>query len=326
MAISGSEENRAVSFAKVGFNEESSIKTFGFLKEVVDSVSDHIAVIDHKGNICFTNRAWGVFAERNECAITQDWRGVNYLAACDKASKTGDELAVQAATGIRQVIDGADNFYYEYPCHGPSEQRWFMMRVTPLNYLGVFFIVISHQNITERKIAEEAVLALSRIDGLTGLANRRHFDEFLREEWRRCLRQRLPVSLAMVDLDHFKTINDTHGHQRGDDCLVAFSKVIAEVVHRPGDLCARYGGEEFALVLGNSTTEQVLGLIDDLMERTRVLRISSNGFKGNMRVTASIGLATMYPDRRNSEEDLLSLADRHLLTAKSNGRNQVVWG
>ena len=281
--------------------------------------------MDHSGEIYFTNRAWVDFAICNDCAVTGDWQGINYLEVCDAAAAEGDEFAVQAANGIRQVIAGADQFYFEYPCHGPEEQRWFMMRVTSFDYQGTPHLVVSHQNITERKAAEESVLALSRIDGLTGLANRRYFDEFFRDEWRRCRRSRLPISLAMVDVDHFKRINDTHGHQRGDDCLVRLGGVIASVAHRPGDLCARYGGEEFALVFGSTTSDQLLGLLDDLMTQIRALRLPGGSSPGKFCVTASIGLATMYPDRQTNEQDLLHRADRHLLAAKQNGRNRIVW-
>ncbi len=298
---------------------------FGFLREVVDSVTDHIAVIDRVGNICFTNRAWVVFAEHNDCAVTEQWHGINYLAACDTAAAAGDEFAAKAASGIRQVIGGAGHYYLEYPCHSPDEQRWFMMRVTTFDFHGTPYFVVSHQNITERKLAEEKMRALSRIDGLTGLPNRRRFDEFFREEWRRCRRLRQPVSLAMIDIDHFKRVNDTYGHQHGDDCLVSVGKAVAQFAHRPTDLCARYGGEEFALVFGNSRAEQLLGLIDELMGAVRRLRLSQGAPSSGPCITVSVGLATMYPDRQTGENELLTVADRHLLAAKTGGRDRLVW-
>jgi predicted signal transduction protein with EAL and GGDEF domain len=124
----------------------------------------------------------------------------------------GETFAGDAATGIRKVIEGDQNFFYlEYPCHSNTEKRWFMMRVTPLELGGQQSFVISHKNITERKLAEIEAMNLSRIDWLTGIANRRSFDEHLESEWKRCERLRLPLSLILLDIDYFKLFNDTLG-------------------------------------------------------------------------------------------------------------------
>ncbi len=298
--------------------------TFGFLKKVTDSLSEHIVVVDQSGTIVFVNRAWVAFGQENECAVTENWIGVNYILACEDAARMGDQFGHQAAAGIRQVLNReAEHFYIEYPCHSPSEKRWFMMRVMPFEHQSTSYCVISHQNITERKFAEEIILGLSRLDGLTNLANRRFFDEFYSAEWRRCLRLRAPISVAMIDIDHFKLFNDTYGHLAGDQCLIKISQVLKNYAKRPTDFCARFGGEEFILVFGQSTAEQIRGILDEIREEILGLKICHQASPTHDYVTVSIGVATAHPDTEASQMALVDAADHCLYHAKSSGRNQV---
>ena len=218
------------------------IRSFEFLKKVVDAISEHIVVIDERGAILFTNRAWNTFGQENDSVIHDDWTGINYLFVCDHAADRGDEYGKKVSTGIRDVIQGKASFYFEYPCHSPDRKRWFMMSVSGFEHNQSRYIIISHRNITERKLAEEYALSLSQIDGLTSLFNRRYFDTFFADEWKRCSRLGLPLTLAMLDIDHFKLLNDTYGHQYGDECLIKIGGVIKKYTKRPGDISARYGG------------------------------------------------------------------------------------
>lgn len=237
----------------------------------------------------------------------------------------GDDFGRKAADGIRKAIETeSDAFYLEYPCHSPEEKRWFMMRLTPLQVQRERYFVISHQNITERKLAEEEVLTLSRIDGLTQIPNRRRFDEFLDSEWRRCTRLDMPVTLALIDLDHFKLLNDSYGHQAGDECLRKVGGLLKRYAKRPSDICARYGGEEFAVVHGNTPLEHSLRLFDDLLEATRKLKIPNKDALPLPFLTASIGVATMNPKKDDNTEQLIKAADARLYAAKKAGRNQLV--
>jgi diguanylate cyclase (GGDEF)-like protein len=203
-------------------------------------------------------------------------------------------------------------------------KRWFMMRVIPFETEGNNYYVISHQNITERKLAEEEVKNLARIDGLTNIPNRRTFNEFLHQEWRRCHRLKKPISLAIIDLDHFKLLNDTHGHQAGDECLVRVGSVIKEYANRPDDICARYGGEEFALVWGDTTLEQSKSLAMNLLKVITSLKIENHSSPTGNYMTASIGLSTMIPDTGDEEGKLIGMADSMLYKAKESGRNWVM--
>lgn len=301
-------------------------KSQDYLKLILDTVTDHIVVIDSKGNIQYINRSWNKFAQNNSCQINDKWVGVNYLDECDRAGAMGDDFGIQAAKGIRQVINlDQEAFYFEYPCHSPKEKRWFMMRVTPFSLEGKSSYVISHQNITERKLAEEEVKNLARIDGLTNIPNRRYFDEFLASEWSRSARLGVPVSLALIDLDHFKLLNDTYGHQTGDECLKQFSAMLKQFAKRPSDLCARYGGEEFAIVYGDTNLEQARMLLIELNETVRKLAIANEKSPVSTVLTASIGLATIHPNKENSAQEIIQKADSLLYSAKSKGRDQIVY-
>lgn len=297
-----------------------------FLRSVLNSISEHIVVIDREGMIRFVNKAWVTFGQDNGCLINNNaWLTINYLKVCDESAALGEEYGSEAAEGIRRVIEHAlVLFCSEYPCHSPNEKRWFMMRVTPFQLEDVLYCAISHQNITERKLAEEQVLNLSRVDGLTRIPNRRYLDEFLEAEWKRCSRLNLPIAIAVMDIDHFKLLNDHYGHQAGDECLAAVGAVLNKIGKRPGDIFARFGGEEFLLVFGNTTTEQSLVPINGIVDAIRELRIPNAKSPTKPIVTVSIGLAMMYPNTQSNEKDLIKAADKLLYSAKTQGRDRVV--
>lgn len=299
-------------------------ETNDFSKLILDSITEHIVVIEEHGRILFFNRAWDEFGHNNGYLSTS-WLETNYLKVCDDAAAAGDEFGENASKGIREVLQRKlEVFHLEYPCHSPDEKRWFMMRASPFKLEGEKYIVISHQNITERKIIEEQILNLSRIDGLTNIPNRRRFDEFFEDEWRRCARLNFPITLALMDIDHFKLLNDYYGHQAGDECLIKIGAVLSKLGNRPSDLVARYGGEEFSLVFGNTTIEQSLVIINKLMNDILNLKIPNKQSPTKPIVTVSVGLAMMNPNRQNKGKNLISMADQRLYLAKEKGRNRVI--
>ena len=171
--------------------------------------------------------------------------------------------------------------------------------------------------------ANRELQRLSATDGLTGIANRRFFDEQSDREWRRCERIKKPMSVIMVDVDFFKKYNDTYGHQAGDDCLKAVAAQIARAAPRGGDLAARYGGEEFALVLSETTVEgakMVAGHINQYVSELNMPHSASN----IGRVSVSCGVASILPMEGMSFDILLKIADEALYKAKEQGRNTVV--
>ncbi len=299
-------------------------KSNEFLCQILDAITEHIVVINALGEIVFVNKSWSTFGSNNSSLVENDWKGLNYLATCDKASASGDSFGTEAASGIRSVIEKHQSvFYFEYPCHSPDKRRWFMMRVSTFHAEGKDYFVISHRDITERKLAEEKAINLARMDGLTNISNRRTFDEFLYEEWRRCLRLKKPITLAIVDLDHFKLLNDTYGHQVGDECLIKVAELLKEFAGRPSDISARYGGEEFALVWGDTSLQQAEKLCSRLLEKIVLLKIPNCNSPTENYLTASIGLATVVPNMGSEESELIRKADNMLYRAKGCGRNRI---
>lgn len=227
---------------------------------------------------------------------------------------------------MRDVLEGRkDLFQIEYPCHSPSELRWFMAKVTPLVHrrgtkdVKKVGAVVSHMDITDRKQIELDYFKLASTDPLTELPNRRFFEQYAKMELERLRRFGGEMSLLMLDLDHFKLINDTHGHLAGDDVLRQVAAHCKAAV-RGSDLFARIGGEEFvALLLGTDEAGAIL-LAEKLRSIIENLRIKTGA--GTLRVTSSIGVSAVM-SKDLSINASLDRADKALYAAKNAGRNIV---
>lgn len=169
-----------------------------------------------------------------------------------------------------------------------------------------------------RQLAE-----LSISDALTGLANRRHFDSALTEEWARSLRHGYPMAILMIDVDYFKAFNDHYGHQAGDFCLQTLASVLKSRVHRPGDLVARYGGEEFCVVLSQCELPGALAVANDIHQAIAALQLPHTESRYG-HITVSIGVSASVPQPGQQAAQLLKQADQALYQAKAAGRNQVL--
>lgn len=165
---------------------------------------------------------------------------------------------------------------------------------------------------------------LANSDGLTGVANRRRFEEHLKQEWRRMLREQLPLSVILGDIDYFKTYNDSYGHLEGDDCLKVVARAIDRVVNRPADLVARYGGEEFAIILPNTPAEGAMQVAQSIRKAILQLQIPHQSSPVREYVTMSLGIATQIPTQELSPKNLIEAADQALYRAKEQGRNCAV--
>jgi diguanylate cyclase (GGDEF)-like protein len=177
----------------------------------------------------------------------------------------------------------------------------------------------------ERQLAEAhaAVLAMSRTDALTGIANRRWFDESLAHELARATRSRTRIGLLLMDIDCFKLFNDNYGHSAGDDCLRAVAQAVQSIVKRPPDLAARYGGEELVCILPDTDAKGVEAVGNAVLDAVRGLAVPHAFSKATDIVTLSIGGVSLIPDEATTAKQVIESADGALYTSKEGGRNRL---
>ena len=239
----------------------------------------------------------------------------------------------RALAVVDDIRHGSDGALVEFRLRRRNGQYiWVEANLRPVRTYGTrnpAGVLNMMRDISQRKLAEQelqdayrALETLAVTDPLTHLANRRHFDQFMTTEWRRCLRERTTLSILLVDVDLFKSYNDAYGHLRGDGCLKQVAESAQDVASRPTDLVARFGGEEFAVVLPNTGLEGAMKVASNLQA---ALRSRSLEHRGNPtgQVTVSIGCATAIPALGQHAASLIQRADDAMYAAKSRGRNQV---
>lgn len=181
-----------------------------------------------------------------------------------------------------------------------------------------------------RKVQEQAIALqqanqelhrLANLDGLTEVANRRRFDEYLDIEWRRSARENTPLSLILCDIDYFKNYNDYYGHQAGDTCLIQVARAIENALNRPADLVARYGGEEFAIILPNTPIEGAVHIAEIIRAKIQELAIPHAQSRISSYVTVSLGICSQVPTPAVENRALVAATDKALYLAKAEGRN-----
>ena len=239
-------------------------------------------------------------------------------------------LPVRLATGVVFAI-----FY-----SGVSVAWWLTLYGAPLPaeqlYFGLLWIVLANglgfaaANALQRgqrvQYAQKLVMQqLLATDALTGIANRRNFDTALEREWRRCGRSGQPLSLLMIDVDHFKAYNDRFGHQRGDECLRRVARALTDCIGRPADLVARYGGEEFVCLLPEVGRRGAAKMARRMAAAIARIAIAHPDSPLGAHVTVSIGVATVA-EIAGQSETLLEFADKLLYAAKKDGRDRIVEG
>lgn len=207
----------------------------------------------------------------------------------------------------------------------PNEQVFFeAFMLLNVNLLGGYSCY-KYEYATRRTFLESNLLGeLVERDGLTGLYNRRAFDEQIDRAWRQARRENSALTVMLIDIDHFKTFNDMYGHQAGDDALKQVAGVIAEGVQRPLDFAARYGGEEFVLVLYGPAIDYIHDLPERMRKQVLSLDIIHAGAADERVLTISIGVAVISPDSGRSLGGAIQMADEALYQAKEEGRNRVV--
>ncbi len=266
-------------------------------------------------------------------AASSNWSGWNqeemlHLDSLDLVHPTDQPIMAQTICELRA---GRDDALVECRVRTRNEEYVWVeasLRTIRDPRTGVPTGILNNvREITKRKMAEQqlaeayrAVEELAITDALTGLANRRRFDQCITTEWRRGMRERNPLSLVLIDADLFKSYNDTYGHLRGDNCLKQIAEAIQDVVSRPGDLVARFGGEEFAVVLPNTAASGAYQVAQEICAAMRNRQLPHTGNPIGV-VTISAGCATLVPQLGQHAASLIDSADKALYEAKGKGRN-----
>jgi len=179
------------------------------------------------------------------------------------------------------------------------------------------------RNQFELKRSRDALARMARLDGLTGISNRRTFDDLLLREWRRQARTGQPIAVIMMDVDHFKQFNDTYGHGAGDDCLKQITRAAEGALQRPADIIARYGGEEFVALLPDTGLDGAMAVAEGIRAAIVTLAIPHARSSAASHVTISLGVACAVPTAESDPAALVKTADGQLYAAKSEGRNRA---
>jgi diguanylate cyclase (GGDEF)-like protein len=231
----------------------------------------------------------------------------------------------------RRISEGRDVAVVFLTAHSDEETLARALGVSPYGYIVKPFrarelkvaVELALRKHEAERAATEKMAELVLTDPLTGLANRRHFDQTLAAEWGRTAREEHPLAVLMVDIDHFKKFNDTYGHAAGDNCLKAVARAMQEHCARPGDLVCRWGGEEFAIILPATDAAGALHLARELVKVVQSLGLAHGSSPAGPVVTISIGAAAAKPGKGGSAPALVEKADAALYAAKRAGRNQA---
>ncbi|QQE66985.1 hypothetical protein GFS31_36900 [Leptolyngbya sp. BL0902] len=245
------------------------------------------------------------------------------LSPCYRAMLT--QLGVRANLGL-PILQGA-TLWGLLVCHQCDAPRsWSDLEVETLSQLAnQLAIAIQKSELYEQvQQVNQELQHLATHDKLTGLANRRYFDDYLDQVWQRLTHERTPLSLVLLDIDHFKRYNDTHGHLAGDDCIEQVAMAIRRSIQRPANLAARYGGEEFAIILPNTDLAGAVRAAERVRQTIAQAHLPHGGIPNQPYVTVSLGIATTQPTALQSPHTLIDQADQALYQAKQQGRNRYI--
>jgi diguanylate cyclase (GGDEF)-like protein len=305
----------------------------GLLEGVLAAVNLGAIVVDSDGRIALWNR-WmeryaglpaGDVLGRDFFSLYPDLRGKRIDAAITQA------LRSNFPSVLSQTLNKSPfPLYVDAAARSRDERMQQALAVTPVDVAGAgrhCLIQISDVSIAvgrEKLLREQAMVLRSQTfsDGLTGIANRRHFDVAIDKELRRAKRYGNALSLLMIDIDHFKPYNDHYGHQQGDQCLIQVAVALAAMLQRSTDLLARYGGEEFAIILPDTDAQAAYMLAEAMRTRVSALNLPHDKSPDHL-VTVSVGIATMSSADQYDVPGLINAADRALYAAKHAGRNCV---
>lgn len=223
---------------------------------------------------------------------------------------------------INEQIWGAFSFQrFNHSSGWTDEERQLILSLT-----DQLAITIQQKNLyASLQLANAELSRLATIDGLTQIANRRYFDQYLQQQWQLAQREQTSISLILCDVDFFKNFNDHYGHQAGDECLIAIAKILTQAARRPTDLAARYGGEEFSLILPNTDLRGSLRVAERIQRLLYALEILHVASSVSDRVTLSIGIVSLLPQVGQGVNEFITLADQQLYLAKRGGRDRYCY-
>lgn len=304
-----------------------------FATSLMEDLVTPAFVLDKEGRVIIWNKA----CERLTGVTLNEVKGnrEHWKAFYDEKRPCLADLIVQRRMGeIKDLYIGSINI--EAQGHGIHAENWCVMpKLGRELYLSIdsgpiydkdgnlTAVVETLRDMTSYKKAMLNLENLALVDGLTGVINRRAFDEKLANEWLRCCRDKSPIALAILDIDYFKRYNDGYGHQIGDECLKLVAKNISSAVYRPSDTVARYGGEEFIIIMPSTTIDAALIVSERVRQSVAELAIQHVHSKKGI-VSISIGVASTKPQQVTKPDMLLKQADEALYQAKASGRDKVV--
>jgi two-component system cell cycle response regulator len=287
------------------------------LRIIVNSMDEGLMIVEADGRIQYANPACGRYLGY----------GPNELAGLALGDLLMPAVTDEYLDYFRAWLDERETERFRGAREVLLRQRDGVLRamdltLSPMHGREPLFVALLH-DITHHKQSENALQRAALLDPLTKIANRRHFDSFLEKEWQRAIRSAEPLSLIVLDVDHFKLYNDTLGHAAGDACLQNVAAALQAHALRPTDLAARYGGEEFVLLFAETPAGDAAALAESIRARIEALRLPNPRSPTSQWMTVSIGVATMSPTQLDAIESLFVAADRAMYRAKEGGRNQV---
>jgi len=306
-------------------------KDHGFAISLMEHLVVPTFVLDIDSRVIIWNKA----CERLTGVRAEDVLGTNYYWSAfydERRPCLADLVLAQSYNEIGKLYPKGS---YGLSDHGVSAENWCVMPVLGQRlYLAIdagpiydnsgklTAVVETLRDITSQKLLQTNLETLAARDGLTGLANRRTFDERLAEEVRRASRERQPLALLMVDIDYFKLFNDSYGHQKGDECLRAVARALGDTLWRADDIAARYGGEEFAIILPDTRLSGAMLMAEHIRTAVEDLGIGHSTSVASSHVTLSVGGAISVDPC--APDQLVSSADAALYRAKREGRNRSI--
>lgn len=286
-----------------------------FQQAIFNAISAQIAVLDREGMILQTNAAWRNYMSDLDF---EESVGRSYLAVLAQLFAVDAPTVAIVAAGINAVIAGEQAYFHvPEPIQCQCRRWWFTVKITPVQD-AAHRMVVTHEDVSGLKRAELASLALANVDDLTSALSRQHFMNLAEQEMARSQRYALPLMVLMLDLDHFKDVNDSYGHPTGDAVLRGFVETVKEVL-RESDVIGRIGGEEFAVLLPNTTQEGGCALASRILGAVRAKPVRFEG--RSIAYTVSIGAS--YLMQQTSFGELLAECDAALYRAKKAGRDRL---